>query len=102
MQSKYDILLKDLFQDEPSVLLEELTGYKEGKFINCEFPNIQYKVGDLLRELPDGTLFHLEIQSTNDRKMVSRMNIYCSLIYDRYEKDISQMVLYIGSEKMNM
>jgi len=41
---------------------------------------VQEKEADLVVELEDGTIFHLEIQSTDDKEMPNRMLQYALLI----------------------
>ncbi|HLC15960.1 MAG TPA: hypothetical protein VJL89_07010 [Thermodesulfovibrionia bacterium] len=95
---KYDYTLKDLFKDIPSALLQMLTGFKDGKFLDIQFPDIKYRQPDLLLELPDGTIFHLEFQSSYDSTMLLRMLEYNFLIYQQYGKEAKQLLLYVGDE----
>ncbi|KWT82594.1 hypothetical protein [Candidatus Magnetominusculus xianensis] len=102
MHKKYDLTLKDLLKDIPVKFLKILTGYENGKFLDCQLPNIQLNEMDLLIELPDGSLLHLEIQSTNDMEMLKRMYLYSALVYNQYEKLPRQVVLYVGDKPINM
>jgi predicted transposase YdaD len=95
---KYDYTLKDLFKDIPSALLQMLTGFRDGKFLDIQFPEIKYRQPDLLLELPDGTIFHLEFQSSYDATMLLRMLEYQFLIYQQHGKEAKQLLLYVGDE----
>jgi predicted transposase YdaD len=95
---KYDYTLKDLFKDIPSALLQLLTGFRDGKFLDIQFPDIKYRQPDLLLELPDGTIFHLEFQSSYDPSMLLRMLEYHFLIFQQYGKEAKQLLLYVGDE----
>jgi len=95
---KYDYTLKDLFKDIPSALLQMLTGFKDGKFLDIQFPEIKYRQPDLLLELPDKTIFHLEFQSSYDSTMLLRMLEYQFLIYQQHGKEAKQLLLYVGDE----
>jgi hypothetical protein len=95
---KYDYTLKDLFKDIPSALLQLLTGFKDGKFLDIQFPDIKYRQPDLLLELPDGTIFHLEFQSSYDQSMLLRMLEYHFLIFQQHGKEAKQLLLYVGEE----
>ena len=95
---KYDYTLKNLFKDIPSGLLQLLTGFSDGKFLDIQFPDIKHRQPDLLLELPDGTIFHLELQSSYDSSMLLRMLEYQFLIYQQYGKEATQLLLYVGEE----
>ena len=95
---KYDYTLKDLFKDIPSTLLELLTGFSEGKFLDIQFPEIKCRQPDLLLELPDSTIFHLELQSSYDSSMLLRMLEYHFLIYQQHGREAKQLLLYVGDE----
>ena len=95
---KYDYTLKDLFKDIPSTLLKLLTGFREGKFLDIQFPEIKCRQPDLLLELPDSTIFHLELQSSYDSTMLLRMLEYHFLIYQQHGREAKQLLLYVGDE----
>ena len=102
MHQKYDITLKDILKDIPKVFLKLLTGYETGKFIDVQFPDIQLREADLVIEVTDGKLIHVEIQSQNENNMIGRMFLYDGLIFNQYKKLPVQIVLYVGNEPMNM
>jgi hypothetical protein len=52
--------------------------------------------------MEDGSIFHLELQTNNDKDMHYRMLNYYGLIKARYKKTTIQMVLYVGDGKPNM
>lgn len=90
---KYDYTLKDLFKDIPSALLELLTGFRDGKFLDIQFPEIKYRQPDLLLELPDSTIFHLELQSCYDSSMLLRMLEYHLLLESDKPEDVVLAIL---------
>ncbi|WP_040335062.1 hypothetical protein [Candidatus Magnetobacterium casense] len=102
MHQKYDIVLKDIVKDAPRRFLKLLTGYDTGKFIDIQFPDIQIREVDILIELPDGNIAHIEMQSSNDSDMLGRMYLYSGFIYNQYKKLPLQIVLYIGNKPLNM
>ncbi|MBF0336234.1 MAG: hypothetical protein HQL05_00230 [Nitrospirae bacterium] len=102
MHQKYDIVLKDIVKDAPRRFLKLLTGYDTGKFIDIQFPDIQIREVDILIELPDGNIAHIEMQSSNDSDMLGRMYLYSGFIYNQYKKLPLQVVLYIGNKPLNM
>jgi hypothetical protein len=66
MAHEYDYTLKELFKAIPVKLLKLLTGYENVKFLDMKFPDIKLREPDFVIELPDGNIFHLELQSHND------------------------------------
>jgi predicted transposase YdaD len=57
---------------------------------------------DLLGELCDGELLHLELQSGNDSEMPERMAEYALGVYRRFRRFPRQIVLYVGELAINM
>lgn len=102
MHKKYDLTLKDLLKDIPARFLKILTGFETGKFLDVQLPNISLNEMDLLIELPDESLLHLEIQSTNDKDMLKRMYLYSALVYNQYEILPRQVLLYVGDRPLDM
>jgi len=98
-----DRVLKDLFQvDQPQLLTELTGGAAIREFLNVEFPRVMERRADLVALLADGSVFHFEFQTGNDRNMPYRMGIYALLIGQRYRRRVRQTVLYVGSPKMRM
>ena len=78
-------------------MLNQLTGGVAIKeFLNVELPKVQERRADLVAWLRNRSIFHLEIQSTNDRNMPYREGIYCSLLGQNYRCPVRQVVLYVG------
>ena len=102
MSGKYDITLKELFVNQPSKFLEILTGFDKGKFLNPELPEVVHRDSDLVIEHPDDSIFQLEIQSTNDDEMPTRMLGYGYFILSKFKKFPKQMVLYVGLDELTM
>ena len=100
---KYDLVVKDLFQRDHPSLLEQLTaGVPVREVLNVELARVEERRADLVLLLADGTILHLEFQSTNDRNMPYREGIYCLLLGQKYRRRVRQVVLYIGQAKMRM
>lgn len=57
---------------------------------------------DLLGETLDGTLIHVELQSTNDLRMVYRMLDYAVAIESDFHRFPQQVVLYVGEAPLRM
>jgi hypothetical protein len=97
----FDGALKELFQQDRPTLLNRLTGGVAVKeFLNVELPRVQARRVDLLLSLEDGTIVHIEFQSTNDRSMAYRMVEYWSLIKRRFQQPLRQVVLYVGQARL--
>jgi len=94
----YDKTLRELFNEVPTTLIKLLTNQNINKLLETSFPQIE-READLVVELENGNIFHLEIQSINDTYMPYRMLEYGLLINKIYKKFPIQMVLYVGIEK---
>lgn len=101
--SKYDLVVKDLFQRDRPSLLDELTGgIAVREILSVELARVEERRADLVLSLADGTILHIEFQSGNDRDMPYREGIYCLLLGQKYRRRVRQVVLYIGQAKMRM
>ncbi len=99
----FDGALKELFQQDRPTLLDRLTaGVAVKEFLNVELPRVQERRVDLLVLLEDGTILHIEFQSTNDRRMAYRMVEYWCLIKRRFGQPLRQVVLYVGQAKLGI
>ena len=95
----YDKTLRELFQDVPYKLIKLLTNQNITKVLDSHFPKVEEREADLVVELENGDIFHLEIQSVNDSYMPKRMLYYYLLIDKIYKKEPIQMVLYVGRKE---
>ena len=102
-QSKYDLVVKDLFQRDHPSLLDRLTGGKAVRAVlSVELARVEERRADLVLLLSDRTILHIEFQSSNDKNMPYRMGIYCLLLGQKYRLRVRQVVLYVGSARMRM
>ena len=104
-RNNYDSVLKGLFQPQrPSALLDLLTGgIPVRQVLNVELSKPLERRADAVFLLADKSIFHLEVQTTNDPSMPYREGVYCFLLGHKYPgKPIHQTVLYLGPEKMRM
>jgi len=98
-----DITLRDIISNIPQKFIKTLTKKEGVKILDNTFPSTKERKADLVLELEDGSIFHLELQTQNDKNMPFRMLEYYILLKQRYEnKPIKQMVLYVGDGKSNM
>jgi len=73
---EYDVALKNILTRPGSSLLMQLTGASSLKWLNVETPKVSNRRVDLLGELPDRNLIHIELQSRNERHFPLRMAEY--------------------------
>src|SRR5438094_4387588 len=102
MQDRFDFDggLKDVFQEDRPTLLKHLTrGLAVREFLNVELPKVQERRVDLVLSLEDGSILHVEFQSTNDKNMAYRTLEYWSLIKRRFRRPLRQIVLYVGQAR---
>jgi hypothetical protein len=95
----YDLTIRELLAEPLCSLLEYITGEKIKGFLDPSFPSVKERRADLLLEIEDGNILHVEVQSTNDLSMPQRMLEYRLLVKAKYPgRKIQQIVLYIGDE----
>ncbi len=101
--AKFDKTLRDIIQNIPQKFVSTLTGKKGTKILDNTFPSTKERVADLVLQLEDGSVFHLELQTQNDKNMPFRMLECYLLLKQRYpDNPVKQMVLYVGDGRPNM
>ncbi len=96
-RQKMDILLRDAIQKIPEKFIQLLTGMKGVQILDNTFPSIKERKADLVVELEDSSILHLELQTHPDKNMPLRMLEYRVLLMQKYpNREIRQMVLYVG------
>ena len=98
----FDRTLRELFQQIPKTFIKLLIDKEIKEILDISFPKVRELRVDLLCRLEDDSIFHLEIQSTNDMNMPKRMLLYAALIYERYNVFPNQLVLYVGEKKLKI
>jgi predicted transposase YdaD len=98
---EYDVALKILTRPGSSVLAQ-LPGASSLKWLNVEAPKMSNQRVDLLGELPDGNLVHIELQSRNEKDFPLRMAEYLFGIRRRYGRLPRQVALYVGEAPLRM
>jgi hypothetical protein len=108
MSNVYDKVLKETFKELFDVLssvvlkldvkLVEALSQKLQMTLERE-PDLVFKVRDR-----QGAEFivHIELQSSNDAKMLGRMFLYHALLWHIYKLPVLQYVLYIGHQEVKM
>jgi len=98
----YDIALKSLLRRLTGSVLRDLTGFTVTRWHNNELPAVQSRRADMLGETADGTLVHIELQSTNQAGMALRMLEYAVAIHRQFRRFPQQLVLYVGRAPLRM
>ncbi len=94
----YDRTLRELLKGLPEKFIEILTGKRGIRFIDTSLPQVKERRPDLLVELEDGSVFHLEVQTKRDVNMDFRMlEYYVALkqLEEVRDRNLIQMVLYL-------
>src|ERR1035438_4794775 len=99
---EYDVALKNILTRPGSSVLTQLTGASSIKWINVESPKVNNRRVDLLGELPDGNLVHIELQSRNEKDFPLRMAEYLFGIGLRYGRLPRQVALYVGEAPLRV
>jgi hypothetical protein len=99
---EYDVALKNILTRPGSSALHQLTGESWLKWINVEAPKVSNRRVDLLGELPDGNLVHIELQSKNEKDFPLRMAEYLFGIGLRFGRLPRQVALYVGEAPLRM
>lgn len=98
----FDTVLKETIMAGAGVLLQRLTGSRPLEWLTIEIPSVKSRRVDLVCRLVDGRILHLELQSSNDPRMIWRMHEAYPYIFERYEVPPVQTVLYVGRERARM
>ncbi|NPA58549.1 MAG: flagellar biosynthesis/type III secretory pathway protein, partial [Aquificae bacterium] len=70
---RLDITLRDAISRIPQRFVQILTGQKGKSILDNTFPAVKERKADLILQLEDGSIFHLELQTKNDKNMPFRM-----------------------------
>jgi predicted transposase/invertase (TIGR01784 family) len=96
---QYDAALKNVLTRGASGFLSGLMGVEVAKFLKTEFPDTRSPRVDLLGEARDGTVFHVELQSSNDPRMAFRMLDYLVAIEREYKRVPRQLVCMLARRR---
>jgi hypothetical protein len=99
---KYDAALKNILTRGAAGFLSRLMGLEVAKFLNSDLPEVLSQQADLVGEASDGTLFHVELQSTRDGRIAFRMLNYPVAIEGKFGQIPQHLVLYVGKGPMRM
>ena len=100
---KKDLISKDIIKE----LLKDIAKY----FLNLEIENITFldkelsriekREADIVANIDNKFVLHIEIQNSNDNKMPKRMLRYYTDILEITNLPIKQYLIYIGKQKAN-
>ncbi len=65
----YDRTIREIFQEIPTSFVKLLTNKEAIELLETKFPKVEEKQIDLLVKLNDNSLFHLELQLSDDIDM---------------------------------
>jgi hypothetical protein len=99
---KYDAALKNILTRGTAGFLSRLMGLEVATFLSSDLPQVRSQRADLVGEARDATLFHVELQSTNDDRIAFRMLDYLVAIEQKLGQVPRQLVLYAGKGAMRM
>jgi predicted transposase YdaD len=98
---RFDLILKEIFSKAASKIIWLATGRKvEGKIkmFPAEIRLAKFFYPDVLFEI-GGEMFQIEIQVQQDKTMPERMFKYYYAIVEKYKKEPTQIVLFVGRGK---
>jgi predicted transposase/invertase (TIGR01784 family) len=96
----YDRTLRDLLKGIPKKFITMLTGKEVIKLVDTTFPKTEERRADFVVELDGGEIFHLEVQTKEDKDMPLRMLKYAILIKELHNQFPKQMVLYLSEKEI--
>ena len=98
---RFDLILKEIFSKAASKIIWLATGRKvEGKLkmFPVEIRLAKFFYPDVLFEI-GGEMFQIEIQVQQDKTLPERMFKYYYAIVEKYKKEPTQIVLFVGRGK---
>ncbi len=99
----YDVALKAIFQSHSSQFFFHLLGSRPVRQLSVEFVSVEKRIPDLVFELEDGRILHVELQVDNDPTMPWRMLQYYWLLRSNYRDHVVvQAVVYVGNARLRM
>jgi len=105
---KKDITTKKIIKNISKDIIRYILGLEVSNilFIDKELQRVEKREADLVilcRRDNKDIILHIEIQNSNDKKMLNRMLRYYADINTLYPNiDIEQYLIYIGKSKLNM
>jgi len=98
----YDVALKLLLRHLSELAMRDLAGSAVGAWLETELPAVENLRMDSLGKAADGSLVHLELQSTNKASMPIRMAKYALEVFRKYKQFPRQTMIYVGEAPLKM
>jgi len=103
MAQRYDVSLKALFQRPGAGIIRGLLfGGRVVEFLSTKQPQIFNHRADLVVRTEDGSLHHVEFQTSNESGFALRMLEYYAFLVRVHKQHIFQTVLYLGVEPLRL
>jgi predicted transposase YdaD len=108
MAQDYDKIFREVFKDIFPALARKVLRIPTGTYkpLPVDLQYTSEREADQLWEVvpPQGEpfLLHCEIQTTNDKRMLSRMLLYHAFLHYQQQLPIRQFVIYVGKDPLNM
>ncbi|WP_316746924.1 hypothetical protein [Pedobacter gandavensis] len=106
--NKYDKIFKENMDANLEGIVAQVLSMKitRSEEIADDLQQTKERKPDLLKKVQDenGQVFilHIEYQRQNDQNMAYRMADYCIMLHKKYKLPVSQHMIYLGKEKLNM
>jgi predicted transposase/invertase (TIGR01784 family) len=108
MAQEYDKIFREVLRDLFPAVARKVLGIPAGHYKPLP-GDLQYtaereadQVWEVTPETGDSFILHCELQSTNDKQMLSRMMLYHAFLHYQHKRPIRQFVLYVGKEALRM
>jgi hypothetical protein len=102
MAQQYDVSLKLLFYHSNGLIARQLFGGPVVEWVSVEQPKVTNMRVDLLAQLEDGSLRHVELQAKNEPDMGRRQAEYYLGFHRLVGEHVDQIMLYVGREPLRM
>ncbi|MCX8076542.1 MAG: hypothetical protein N3C57_05870 [Aquificaceae bacterium] len=94
-----DRTLREVLQRLPVKIIQILFDSKVLEVLESTFPATKERRADFVGRLEDGTIVHVEIQSSYDSTLPLRLIELYLMIYERYKAYPLQILLWVGDGK---
>ncbi|MBL8233710.1 MAG: hypothetical protein JNL98_34755 [Bryobacterales bacterium] len=102
MAQDYDVSLKLLFHHSHGVIATELFGGPVREWVNIELPKVNNPRVDLLARCADGSLRHVEVQTSNESDIARRQAEYYLGFHRLLGEHVEQVMLYASAAPLRM
>ena len=100
MAHQYDVSLKLLFRRSRGLVARRLFGGKVKSWLNVELPSVQNPRVDMIAELEDGALHHVELEANIKDDIGRRVAEYYLALHRLLDRHVEMAVLYVGKKPL--